>query len=97
MPTDGKAHVDLDCARHQIKGASVRYGVDGTFFRCQIGPLGETDVATLERAVHAGVSVRLVFPQSDMLISHVDIESKADGHIALAGRIASARRPIEGE
>lgn len=84
----------LHCDRFQIKGASMAHGPDGPTFSCGCGPLSAADLAGLDEAVERGTAVRLVFPGSEVRLSHVRYEHQGEqGWVRIYGRVISAGPP----
>jgi hypothetical protein len=91
----GEACIELNCSRRQLKAASISHGSSGTIFRCSCGPLTAIDLSDLERTARRRGRVRLVFPDSEVIISHVTFERVEPGWVQLEGRVVEIPPPTE--
>lgn len=81
--------LELSCSRHQLKTASINHGPRGTIFNCSCGPLAEDELEQLGRAARDGTRVRLEFPDSEVILSHVSFVQEQPGWVQLSGRVVA--------
>jgi hypothetical protein len=80
--------LELNCGTYQLKHASFGHSWGDETFECQCGPLSGADLVCLEHATQTGMSVRLIFPEAKVLLSHIWLARIGDsGWVRIAGRV----------
>jgi hypothetical protein len=65
--------VMVDCTSFQLRAAWTEERRDGEVFECQCGPMSDAELAGIEHAAQHGQRIRLVSPESVVVLSHVRI------------------------
>ena len=91
----GTTYLELNCSGHQLKAASISHGAHGSVFQCSCGPLTDDELAAISRAERNGTLVWLVFPESQVILSHVAIEVPRPGWAQIEGRVVTVPQLME--
>jgi hypothetical protein len=88
--SDGWTCLELHCSGQQLKTSSISFTQHGPTYRVSCGPLGDRELELLQRAAGTGEFVRLVFPQSAVVLANVTVEYPKPGWAQLEGLVVGA-------
>jgi hypothetical protein len=89
--SDGSTCLELPCSGEQLETAKLTFTRKGTLYRVTCGPLGDQELARLERASHTGELVRLAFPRSVVTLSHITLECPVPGWAQVEGLVLGSQ------
>jgi hypothetical protein len=78
---------EISCSGQQLETAKLTFSRKGLIYRVTCGPLGDSELARLERAAQTGQLVRLAFPKSVITLSQITLESPKTGWAQIEGLV----------
>ena len=95
MQTDGEqsganARFELKCSAYQLKGATLGFGAGGTVYKLSCRFVTVPDLKGLQEAAESRATVRLVFADGSIVLSHLKLQHLAEGWTGIEGGLVAA-------